>query len=202
MLYAKTPHKSSDRAFRSPRTRNLRTPNRSFNQAFGNSAVSDRLRYAARPRSLSIQRRCFAITAFSSLMTAQHLCRCAQRSSDAAGYSPMLQRRSLIRPLGRTQKRVRRLVVDEKLRRRRCLRALVRRRRRRDVSGCQRLVGERSRNRARPRGVGCSQSPQLAVGFVLRARFRLALDPRGVVSSSRLPIDSLPQGPLTRRLTP
>ena len=45
----------SDRAFRSPRTRNLRTPNRSFNQAFGNSAVSDRLRYAPAHRSLSIR---------------------------------------------------------------------------------------------------------------------------------------------------
>ena len=132
MLYAKTPHKSSDRAFRSPRTRNLRTPNRSFNQAFGNSAVSDRLRYAARPRSLSIQRRCFAITAF--------LFAAAQRSMTALGaalvslcafatircfclilpiFALPLQRRSLIRqgPLGRTQKRVRRLVVDEKLRR-------------------------------------------------------------------------------------
>ena len=130
MLYAKTPHKSSDRAFRSPRTRNLRTPialstRRSETPRLG------RLRYAARPRSLSIQR-----------LFRHHrvLFAAAQRSMTALGaalvslcafatircfclilpiFALPLQRRSLIRqgPLGRTQKRVRRLVVDEKLRR-------------------------------------------------------------------------------------
>ena len=65
-LYANNAHNSSERAFPIPRTRNFRTPKRSFNQALGHSAVSARFRYAARARAVPIQLRCCASNASSS----------------------------------------------------------------------------------------------------------------------------------------